>query len=171
MDLEDSRDIEQLEERFLAHPALAIQQSKIATVSMAKKARKNIFRAMDLLNDFDQKAYQKVQRKEDVIDKYEDKLGTYLVRLTGAELIGSQTSDVSLLLHTIGDFERIGDHAVNIAETASEISEKKVKFSQKAVGEIEVLTQAVRDILNLTIDSYIENDLNKAHQVEPLEEW
>lgn len=169
-DLEDSRDIEQLEERFLAHPALAIQQSKIATVSMAKKARKNIFRAMDLLNDFDQKAYQKVQRKEDVIDKYEDKLGTYLVRLTGAELIGSQTSDVSLLLHTIGDFERIGDHAVNIAETASEISEKKVKFSQKAVGEIEVLTQAVRDILNLTIDSYIENDLNKAHQVEPLEE-
>lgn len=169
-DLEDTKDIEQLEERFLAHPALAIEQSRLTTISMAKKARKNLFRAISLMYDFDNKRYDKVQRKEDVIDKYEDKLGTYLVKLTAAELRQSQTAEVSLLLHTIGDFERIGDHAVNIAETAREISEKKAKFSNNATNELNVLRQAITDIVDLTINAYIENDIKKALEVEPLEE-
>lgn len=169
-DLEDTKDIEQLEERFLAHPALAIEQSRLTTISMAKKARKNLFRAISLVNEYDNKRYDKVQRKEDVIDKYEDKLGTYLVKLTGAELRKSQTAEVSLLLHTIGDFERIGDHAVNIAETAKEINDKKAKFSSNATNELNTLKLAITDIVDLTISAYIENDVRKALEVEPLEE-
>lgn len=169
-DLEDTKDIEQLEERFLAHPTLAIEQSRLASVSMAKKARKNLFRAISLIYEYDPKRYDKVQRKEDVIDKYEDKLGTYLVKLTGSELLPSQTAEVSLLLHTIGDFERIGDHAVNIAEAAKELNERKVKFSSSANHELDVLKQAVTDIVELTMDAYINNDMASALEVEPLEE-
>ncbi len=169
-DLEDIKDIDLLEERFIAHPALAIEQSRQAVFSMAKKAYKNVLRATSLLSDYDQKRYQKVYRKEDVIDKYEDKLGTYLVKITGVELKESQTRDVSLILHTIGDFERIGDHAVNIADLASELHEKKVKFSKEAVRELKILRSAIADILDLTMSAYTENDLSKAFKVEPLEE-
>lgn len=169
-DLEDARDIDQLEDRFIDHPALAIEQSRQAVFSMARKARKNVARAMALLTDFDTKRYDKVQRKEDVIDKYEDKLGTYLVKITGVELKDSQTRDVSLILHTIGDFERIGDHAVNISEVAKEIKEKKLKFSFEANKELKVLRNAINDILDLAFNAYTENNMSYAYQVEPLEE-
>lgn len=169
-ELEDIKDIDLLEERFIAHPALAIEQSRQAVFSMAKKSHKNVLRAISLLSDYDQKRYQKVYRKEDVIDKYEDKLGTYLVKITGVELKESQTRDVSLILHTIGDFERIGDHAVNIADLAAELNDKKVKFSKDAVRELKTLHSAINDILNLTMEAYTENDLAKAFKVEPLEE-
>lgn len=169
-DLEDNQDIDKLEERFIAHPALAIEQSRQAVCSMAKKARKNITRSITLLSDYDKKHYNKVYAKEEIIDKYEDKLGTYLVKITGVELKESQTREVSLILHTLGDFERIGDHAVNIADLANEIHDKKIKFSNDAIRELKVLRRAVNDILDLAIDGYIENDMTKASRVEPLEE-
>lgn len=169
-DLEDARDIDQLEERFIDHPALAIEQSRQAVFSMARKARKNVARAMSLLTDYDIKRYDKVLRKEDVIDKYEDKLGTYLVKITGVELKESQTRDVSLILHTIGNFERIGDHAVNLSEVAKEIKEKKLKFSFEANKELKVLRSAVTDILDLSFNAYTENNMDMAYHVEPLEE-
>jgi len=125
---------------------------------------------MSLLAEFDPKRFDKVQRKEDVIDKYEDKLGTYLVKLTAVELQRGQNNQVSLILHTISDFERIGDHAVNIAEVAQEISDKKLEFSHEATRELKVIRKAVLDILDLTLYAYTENDMEKAYQVEPLEE-
>ncbi len=169
-ELEDIRDIDLLEERFIAHPALAIEQSRQAVFSMARKSFKNVLRAISLLSDYEQKRYQKVYKKEEVIDKYEDKLGTYLVKITGVELKESQTRDVSLILHTIGDFERISDHAVNIADLASELHDKKIKFSKEAVRELKTLHSAIADILELSINSYTEGDLSGAYMVEPLEE-
>lgn len=169
-DLEDIKDFDLLEERFIDHPALAIEQSRQAVTSMAGKARKNVGRAISLLSEYEDKKFDKIERKEAVIDKYEDKLGTYLVKLTAVELQNNQTNQVSLILHTIGDFERIGDHAVNIAEVAKEIYEKKLKFSKEATKELKVIRNAVMDILDMTIDAYIEYDLEKAYHVEPLEE-
>ena len=169
-DLEEQADFDLLEERFLAYPALAIGQSHTAVNGMAKKARKNINRALSLLGDYSQDKYNKVQEKENLIDKYEDKLGTYLMQLTGQEMSTVQMQQVSKFLHTISDFERLGDHAVNISNVANEISEKKITFSESARKELSVLEAAVREIVDLTVDAFCEDDLELAAKIEPLRE-
>ena len=113
-DMEEQADFDLLEERFLAYPALAITQSHTAMNGMAKKARKNLNRAFALLKDYSQDKYNKIQQKENLIDKYEDKLGTYLMQLTGHSMSPQQTQQVSKFLHTLSDFERLGDHAVKV---------------------------------------------------------
>ena len=169
-DEEDQADFDLLEERFLAYPDLAITQSHLAMNGMAKKARKNINRALSLLGDYSQDKYNKVQEKENLIDKYEDKLGTYLMQLTGQEMSTVQMQQVSKFLHTISDFERLGDHAVNISKVANEISEKKITFSESAQKELSVLEAAVREIVDLTVDAFCEDDLELAAKIEPLRE-
>lgn len=169
-EMEDAADFDLLEERFLAYPALAIGQSHMAMNGMAKKAKKNVFRAVGLLTEFSDNKYQKVQEKENLIDKYEDKLGTYLMQLTGKEMTESQMQQVSVLLHVVSDFERLSDHAVNIAETAKEISEKKIKFSADATKELDILEDAVCEILQATVTSFEKRDNSLAVTVEPLRE-
>ena len=149
---------------------IAIGQSHTAVNGMAKKARKNINRALSLLGDYSQDKYNKVQEKENLIDKYEDKLGTYLMQLTGQEMSTVQMQQVSKFLHTISDFERLGDHAVNISKVANEISEKKITFSESAQKELSVLEAAVREIVDLTVDAFCEDDLELAAKIEPLRE-
>jgi phosphate:Na+ symporter len=138
--------------------------------SMAKKARKNINRAFGLLTDFSQEKYNKVQEKENLIDQYEDKLGTYLMQLTGHEMTMSQTTQVSKFLHTISDFERLGDHAVNISNVAAELDEKKSEFSEYAQNDLAVLEDAAREIVDLTVTAFCDDDLKMAARVEPLRE-
>ena len=169
-ELEEQADFDLLEERFLVYPALAIGQCHTATNGMAKKARKNIYRAFSLLSDYSENKYNKVQEKENLIDKYEDKLGTYLMQLTTHELSMSQSQEVSKFLHTLSDFERLGDHAVNISKVAGELEEKKIAFSEFAQYELDVLESAVREIVGLTVDAFCEDDLHKAAKVEPLRE-
>ena len=169
-DMEETADIDRLEERFLSHPALALEQSRSAVCSMAEKSRKNLFRSFDLLHCYTEDGYRKIQAKEDVIDRYEDKLGTYLVKLTGTELSHEQSREISKFLHTISDFERIGDHAVNLSETAREIHEKKLEFSPSANRELNTLASAVANIVVLTTDAFTKDDLEMARRVEPLEE-
>ena len=169
-ELEEQADFDLLEERFLSYPALAIGQSHTAVNGMAKKARKNINRALSLLSDYSQDKYNKVQEKENLIDKYEDKLGTYLMQLTGQEMSTTQTQQVSKFLHTISDFERLGDHAVNISKVANEIVEKKISFSDSAKSEIKVLEAAVREIVDLTVDAFCDDNLEMAAKIEPLRE-
>lgn len=170
-DVEEQADFDLLEERFLEYPPLAIEQSHLAMNGMAKKARKNILRALGLLDDYSDEKYAKVQEKEQLIDKYEDKLGTFLMQLTARDLTVVQTQQVSKFLHTISDFERLGDHAVNIAEVGKELQEKKLAFSDEAQYELEVLEAAVREIVDITVDCFMEDDLRKATYVEPLREW
>ena len=169
-EMEDQADFDLLEERFLAYPALAIGQSHTAMNGMAKKAKKNVYRAVGLLSDFSDNKYQKVQEKENLIDKYEDKLGTYLMQLTVKEMTESQMQQVSVLLHVVSDFERLSDHAVNISETAKEISEKKIHFSEDATKELEILESAVCEILQATVTSFEKKDNDLAVTVEPLRE-
>ena len=170
-DIEEQADFDLLEERFLQYPPLAIEQSQMAMNGMAKKARKNIFRALSLLESFSQDKYNKVQEKEVLIDKYEDKLGTFLMQLTGRELSEDQTREVSKFLHTISDFERLGDHAVNLSKVSLEIYEKRLEFSPEALQEKETLEAAIVELVNNTVDAFIDNDLKKAETVEPLREW
>ena len=159
-----------LEERFLQHPALAIEQSRITINSMAADAELNFSGALALLSNYTDEDFAEVQRMEGVIDRYEDILGTYLVKLTGRELTSRQSADVSKFLHTISDFERISDHALNVAEAAQEISQKGITFSGDARHELSVLTDALREILHNAIRAFIIEDLELAKRVEPLEE-
>lgn len=169
-DKEEQADFDLLEERFLNYPALAIGQSHTAASGMAKKARKNIQRAMGLFESYDEERYNKVQEKENLIDKYEDKLGSYLMQLTGRDMTESQSKQVSILLHTISDFERLGDHAVNLSKSANELHERKISFSEEAVYELSVLSGAVKEILDLTIKAFSDDDVDTAVMVEPLRE-
>lgn len=159
-----------LEERFLQHPALAIEQSRITINSMAADAELNFFGALALVESYSEEGFSEVQRMESVIDHYEDILGTYLVRLTGRELTSRQSAAASKFLHTLSDFERISDHALNVAEAAREAGEKAIVFSSDARRELSVLTSALREILHLTVRAFIMEDLELAKRVEPLEE-
>ncbi len=169
-DKEEQADFDLLEERFLKYPALAIRQSHTAINGMARKARKNIGRAMGLFENYSEDRYNKVQEKENQIDKYEDKLGTYLMQLTGRDMTENQSKQVSIFLHTISDFERLGDHAVNLSKSANELYEKKISFSDEATSELAVLGGAVREILEITVNSFSGDDVELATHVEPLRE-
>ena len=169
-ELEDEADFDLLEERFLNYPAIAIAQSHTAMNGMARKARKNLSRSVSLLKKYSDEKYQKIEEKEVLIDKYEDKLGTYLMQLTGKELSGDQTKQVSKFLHTISDFERMGDHALNVARTAKELYDKKIVFSDEARYELNVLIAAMKEIVTSTVQAFSRDDLQMAARIEPLRE-
>ena len=137
---------------------------------MAERARESISSALGLTANYSKEGFEAVKRMENDCDRYEDALGSYLVKLTGRELTRRQNEDVSKYLHTISDFERISDHARNIAESAAEIHNKKIDFSPDATRELATIGAAVREILRLTVQAFTENDLTLAVRVEPLEE-
>ena len=169
-DEEETAEIDRLEERFIEHPALAVEQSRQAICSMARKTGKNLSRAIALLTNYSEAQYNTVQEKEDIIDRYEDKLGTYIVKITQRELTHDQNKELSKFLHTVSDFERIGDHAVNIAEVAKEIAQKKLQFSFEGKHELDTLVAAVGEIVHISFEAFVTGDLNLACRVEPLEE-
>ena len=169
-DNEEQADFDLLEERFLDYPPLAISQSQMAVNGMAKNARKNLMRAFELLTDFSDSKFNKIQEKENMIDKYEDKLGTYLMQLSMHDMTPDQAKQTSKFLHTISDFERLGDHAVNISRVAQELHEKSRAFSESATYELNVLEKALVEIVDLTVNSFVDEDLETAAKVEPLRE-
>ena len=167
-ELEDEADFDLLEERLLNYPALAIAQCHRAMNGMAKKLRKNVNRAMNLLNEYQQDKFDKVQRKEDLIDKYESRLGEYLIQLTKREMNTVQTRQVSLYLHTIGDFERIGDHASYIAHMSNEMHDNHTDFSPAAWNELNIVMEAVREEINITCNAFLNDAKEAAQRVAPL---
>lgn len=167
-ELEDEADFDLLEERLLNYPALAIGQCHRAMSGMARKLRKNVNRAMNLLNEYQQDKFDKVQRKENLIDKYESRLGDYLMKLTKHEMNSAQTKQASLYLHTINDFERIGDHASYIAYMSCEMHDNHTNFSQEAWDELNVVMEAVREEINLTCRAFLNDDKEMAQRVAPL---
>lgn len=160
---------DRLEERFIAHPALAIEQCRITINNMALITRDNICNACALLDGFSDKGFKKVEKKEDIIDRYADKLGTYMVKVTRKELNKQQNAEISKYLHTIEDFERIGDHGMNIAEAIRDLDQKKLGFTDEAKKELSSLVLAVEDMLTLTAEAFINNDLKLAYSIDPFE--
>lgn len=166
----DIVEISVLDDRFIAHPTVAIEQAKTVLCSMAHMAQKNLIRSMELLDTFSQVKYDKIQRREDKVDRYEDKLGTYLVKITQQELTSGQNKEVSKLLHTISDFERISDHAVNISQAAAELFNEKLRFSDCAVEDVELMSLIMKEIVGNVIDAFEQNKVEYAYKTEPLEE-
>lgn len=168
--LKGLRDMDLLEERFLTHPALSIEQSRQVINSMARCVVKNVTDALSLVDKYTKDGFAEVQKEEELVDRYEDKLGTYLVQITRLELTKQQNIMVGKYLHSITDFERMSDHALNIAECAQEMHDKKLNFSKSATHELSVLRSAVSEIVALAVKAFVEDDLSVAYRIEPLEE-
>lgn len=158
-----------LDERLLNTPAVAVQRARAATADMAELARAGVMQAMSLTHNWDDALAKKVREQEQKVDDYEDALGTYLVKLSSHQLSHADSQSVNTLLHTISDFERISDHSVNLLESAEEMKDKSVRFSNDAKEELQVLEDAVQDILNRTTDAFRKSDLHLAGKVEPME--
>lgn len=159
-----------LEERFLAYPPLAVEQSRLAMIDMADKTRQNVILGMNILFNYSDKGFELANELEDAIDKYEDRIGTYLMKLTGREMTKEQRMSVSKYLHALTDFERISDHALNIAESAKEIREKNIVFSEEAKKEIGILQDAILEVVETAVKSFIDDDVTFAKHIEPLEQ-
>ena len=159
-----------LDERFLRHPTLAVEQSRQMIAKMAEQAKQAVMQAGLLIARFSDSGYEEVSELENAGDHYEDILGSFLMKLSGQELSERQKRETAIFLHALSDYERISDHAFNIAESAREINEKQISFSNDAVHEIAVMAAAVREILEVTVTAFSEENLDLAGKVEPLEE-
>ena len=159
-----------LDVRFLEKPAFAMEQSRNAAKRMAEASKESLFTALSMLGDYRETDAQKVIAEENNVDEYEDALGSYLVKLGQKDLNVHDSRDLSIILHCIGDFERISDHAVNIMESAKELHEKELRFSEKALEELKVISKAVVDIVSISYDVFENTNIESAKKVEPLEE-
>ncbi len=159
-----------LDARLLSTPSVAIAECEHKTMEMADLSKQTIFDAIALLGNYTDSDARQIKLDEDTIDLYEDKLGSYLVQLSGKDLSESDTRKISKMLHSIGDFERLGDHALNLKDAAQEIHEKQMQFSSNAMQELETLTLALSEILTNAVAAFNHNDLAMAARVEPLEQ-
>lgn len=169
-DGKNDREQELLDDRLLATPAVAIERARIVAHDMAKLSVETLRLSMQLIGNFNEKTLETIYAGEERVDKYEDMLGTYLVKISSCELSEADGHEAAELLHIIGDFERISDHAVNIAESAQEMSDKKLVFSEQANKELAVMIRAVDEIMSSALRSFCDVDMNAAFNVEPLEE-
>ena len=159
-----------LESRFLEKPAFAVEQGRTAARRMAEDSWKALKASFEVLHDYSEEKAQKITKMEGKVDRYEDELGTYLVQLNNKDLSETDSHSVSMMLHCIGDFERISDHAVNIKESADELHAKGLSFSVYAKAELRVLTAAVTKIVETAFSVFDEQDITKASEIEALEE-
>ncbi|MDE7225612.1 MAG: Na/Pi cotransporter family protein, partial [Ruminococcus sp.] len=160
-----------LDDRFLKTPAVAVETCRGTTVEMSDLTKTAIIDAISLLvSGYDEKTVQSVIDAEDLIDKYEDKINGYLVRLSKSSITGRDSRTVSKMMHCVGNFERISDHAVNIIESVQEMKEKGISFSDECINELLVITDAIKENIEIAFVAYLRDDLSAAHRVEPLEE-
>ena len=159
-----------LDERLFNSPSVAVSESNLASVAMCEEACSNVFTSLELFNKYDAKVAEQMREVEHKLDDAEDKLGTYLVKLSSRALSEKDSQVVSKMLHAIGNFERLGDHALNLKDCAAEMDEKGLEFSAEAKQELGVLAAAIREILEITGRAYAENNTALAEQVEPLEQ-
>ena len=169
-DTKETGTITLLDERLIKTPAVAVDNAEQVMFSMAHDAVSGVKDAIRLLSSFDEKLFDTVRAKENQVDVYEDKLGTYLVKLSAGNLARADSRKASMLLKLISDFERISDHSVGIAVSAEEISEKRLAFSDEAKSELKVIIDATSECLDLALGAFLYNDLGSAATVEPLEQ-
>ena len=159
-----------LDERLLKTPSVAIEQCRNVCIRMARLTQETLKMSIEVVTTYDAKKCAEVIDNENAIDIFEDKIGSYILKISSKDLSENDSKIVSSMLHTIGDLERISDHAVNIVEAAEEMHSKKIKFSQQALRELPVIVNAVSEILDMSINAFVNNDVNLAKNVEPLED-
>lgn len=162
--------VAELDERLLTTPSIALERCRTLTGEMADTAALALGQGLQSLLDFSPELSHSVREDENRTDHYEDILGTYLVKLSALQISEADSAEAAMLLKALNDFERIGDHALNLVESAEELQEKNLSFSEAARHELSVLTRAVSEIVELSFSAFRENDLTKAYQVEPLEQ-
>ncbi len=167
---EDKGMLALLDERFLEQPGYAVEMCRKVAIKMAEVTRDSIYLALDSIGNYSEDVDKRVREMESEVDKYEDALGSYLVKLNNRDLTENDSHSISVMLHSINDLERISDHSVNIIESAKEMHDKKLVFSKNAMAEFDIFVKAVRDIMEKTVTSYIMNDIDDARMVEPLEQ-
>lgn len=159
-----------LDDRFLNVPGFAVEKCKEIVSDMAKLAADSYKKAVELMKSFSEEDFDKIRHLEKMVDKYEDKTSTYLVKIAATQMSSNDSKIVTELLHCIGDIERISDHALNIAEAAKEIHDKKIAFSDRARKDLEIITAAVEETLDLAVTALVNDDVEIAKSVEPLEQ-
>lgn len=159
-----------LDERLLATPSVAIAECKEMTIKMTELVKDTLMKGIEVIECYDYKTVMKIEEQEKMTDQFEDNLGTYLVKLSNRELSDKDSKEVSKILHVIGDFERIGDHALYVSRVATELNEKELHFSQQAKIEVAVLASAIKEIIKITVTAFKTNDIELAKKVEPLEQ-
>lgn len=159
-----------LDERLLDTPSVAIENARKVVFRMAELSIGSLKESIALFDEYDSKVAQEIREKEDKVDIYEDMLGSYLVKLSSKSMSERDSVDATKLLHMIGDLERISDHSVNIVESAEEIRDKQISFSPYANAELKKLRGAIDEILDITLESLLDSDYDKASLVEPLEQ-
>ena len=159
-----------LDERFLERPAVAAEYSYVAAKRMAYLSRESLLSSLELFDNYDEKKAERIIELEDTVDQYEDKIGSYLVQLSSKTLSDSDSRSMTMLLHCIGDFERISDHAVSLMRSAKEMKEKDLHFSDHAEAEMSIFRAAVRDIVDTAFSAFVTSNVKEAKKVEPLED-
>lgn len=168
--VEEKNEFALLDERFLEQPAFAVEMCRKVAIKMAEVTKASIYLALDSVGNYSEENDRRIREMESEVDRYEDALGSYLVKLNNRDLTVADSSSISVILHCINDFERISDHSVNIIQSAKEMHDKKLSFSENAMAEFDVFSNAVRDIMEKAVESYITNDVESAKMVEPLEQ-
>ena len=159
-----------LDARFLDTPGYAISMAKSVTIKMAEAVYESMMLAMNLIKEYNEEAGVRVLELEEEVDRYEDLLGDYLLKISSKDLSEKESHQLTVMLHCINDFERIADHAINIKESAEEKFTKGLQFSEKAAMELEIFAAAIQEIVDITVSMFKNDDLNMASRVEPLEE-
>ena len=159
-----------LDDRFLESPSLAVEHCKTVIGNMADISRESLFTALGLIGNYDENKALYVGELESRVDKYEDELGTYIMKISTKILNKDDSETLNMMLHSIGDFERISDHACNLCDSARELHNKQMEFSPKAKTELDILCSAVREVVDISFDSFKTNNIKEADKVEPLEE-
>lgn len=167
---EENKRFDILDARFLDNPGFAIEKAKAATYDMALLAQKGVDLALSLLSEYTEDTAEEVSRLEDTVDRYEDRIGTYLLKINETNIKEQESANVTMLLRTIVDIERISDHSLNLMESAKELYDKKIGFTDEGADELSVYINAVKDILATTIGTFIDNDIRQAGDIEPFED-
>lgn len=163
-------EFQMLDDRFLDVPGLATEHCRNLTIQMAQHAKQSVYRALEQILSYDEKREEEIVALENLVDAYEDELGAYMIKVSQKNLNETDSKTLSILLHSIGDFERISDHAVNISDAAKEIYSKQIQFSEGAIAELKVYERALQDILDITFQAFEKEDMHMAAKVEPIEE-
>lgn len=166
----DESALAKLDDRFLRSPSLALAQCEIVISNMGRLAKSNFGKAISLFAQYNDKTAQKIREYEDAIDKMEDKVNNYLVKLNDCELTEPESKKITHLLRVVSEFERVGDYSINLVESAELLYQKKVQFSDQAMGELSAICDAVSEIIDMALDAFSQNDVGIARRIEPLEE-
>jgi len=159
-----------LDERLLKTPSVAVEACKGAAIQMSELTRETIIMGLEIIKSYSEETAETIIENEDIIDSFEDKINSYLLKISKKSVTGNDSRSLSKMMHCVGNFERISDHAVNLVESAQEMHDKGINFSEECLHEIQIITDAIRENVNRAFDSYKDNDLSVAHKVEPLEE-